>query len=739
MEKNTLIKTSFLTILLFLLGWKVVYSQNNIALHKPCSFYPKANYPLTNGKNDSSFLTDGIYSSIKGSIWVDPKTLGWTHVSEVSIHTDLGKIYSVGSITLNTAYNATVGANLPQNLFVFTSINDSDYFLNGDMMKNISQKNGVNVLKLKLDNLNAKCRYILIKAIPNGAYFFTDEIEVFEAPDKRLQTVEKNTNLGRGPIFRRNNIDEFVKKNSGQKIIRNFLDQYIQAAKMINNTGIFNTNLIGIENEIATRNDLNDSSLESYKYQLMALTTENSTRNELLVKNIHPFSEDFSLIENPLLYKLANKDTTLTIISGGTEYAGFSVYNEGKNKEMFRLSFSGDSRLSTMNIFNEKFITTRDFKIIPDALIQVSSDEAIQVYPGETKFYLVRITGKKAGFENRMISIKSKTNSYNLNYGVTINKILLNAANLKMNAIVWAYFNYLLLIHRESSAQRDLLAHHINTMVIPPGALSFGNPLGVKSILGGYLDNCFGFKNILLFVNLAGKVNSPGFFSDKWKASFLGWYDTAIASLQAKGFKNNYLYLFDEISNEDIPSFNRIVLWLKQVRQSVKFYGTVNSDKDLSQLLPVLDIIQLVNRNNIPIESITKENKWIYDSRQPEKSQLPYSFFRLMAWDAYAKGCNGIGFWDYADVGRVKNETSVWNDFDGVAPDYSVVYDLNDQIISSRRWEAFKLGIEDYELLIKYESKYGKKATLQICKEVLLNSSDESLSDKVKLKIINSL
>jgi hypothetical protein len=67
------------------------------------------------------------------------------------------------------------------------------------------------------------------------------------------------------------------------------------------------------------------------------------------------------------------------------------------------------------------------------------------------------------------------------------------------------------------------------------------------------------------------------------------------------------------------------------------------------------------------------------------------------------------------------------------------VYSIGDQIISSRRWEAFKQGIEDYELLMMYERKVGKKSGYGTLYKSSFKSADETLADQVKNTIINLL
>ena len=70
-------------------------------------------------------------------------------------------------------------------------------------------------------------------------------------------------------------------------------------------------------------------------------------------------------------------------------------------------------------------------------------------------------------------------------------------------------------------------------------------------------------------------------------------------------------------------------------------------------------------------------------------------------------GITGVGVWNYADTGR-GTFTSAWTDLDGTREDFAMVYDAatapagvsrREAQIPSRRWEAFRDGLEDYAYL----------------------------------------
>ena len=68
------------------------------------------------------------------------------------------------------------------------------------------------------------------------------------------------------------------------------------------------------------------------------------------------------------------------------------------------------------------------------------------------------------------------------------------------------------------------------------------------------------------------------------------------------------------------------------------------------------------------------------------------------------------GFWNYADCGG-----SPWDAYDHDRHDYAVVYDgAEDELIPSKRWEAYREGAEDFALLsmLRDQGAHQKAQTL---------------------------
>jgi hypothetical protein len=70
----------------------------------------------------------------------------------------------------------------------------------------------------------------------------------------------------------------------------------------------------------------------------------------------------------------------------------------------------------------------------------------------------------------------------------------------------------------------------------------------------------------------------------------------------------------------------------------------------------------------------------------------------------------------------------------------SVIYDGKGQeILSSRRWEAFNLGIQDYSILQLYANKFGLENAKKFAFQVISNPQNTSLADSIITEMLKSL
>jgi hypothetical protein len=132
---------------------------------------------------------------------------------------------------------------------------------------------------------------------------------------------------------------------------------------------------------------------------------------------------------------------------------------------------------------------------------------------------------------------------------------------------------------------------------------------------------------------------------------------------------------------------------------------------ELRALQPLLSLAiverRTLTRNAAWIASAQRQGVtvWTYDVPAPSKASSPGSTYRLLPWEAWARGLQGCGFWAYGDTGL--RSADAWNDFDGRRWDFAVVYGetgsprglLGEGLAPSKRWQAFRIGIQDTALL----------------------------------------
>ena len=87
---------------------------------------------------------------------------------------------------------------------------------------------------------------------------------------------------------------------------------------------------------------------------------------------------------------------------------------------------------------------------------------------------------------------------------------------------------------------------------------------------------------------------------------------------------------------------------------------------------------------------------WFYEAAGPGKDLLPLGHYRTRPWLAWYFGATGSGFWVYKDL-------DLWWPPDymghGDTTAYGAVYQSDGEVISSRRWEAVRDGVEDWRAL----------------------------------------
>lgn len=161
-------------------------------------------------------------------------------------------------------------------------------------------------------------------------------------------------------------------------------------------------------------------------------------------------------------------------------------------------------------------------------------------------------------------------------------------------------------------------------------------------------------------------------------------------------------YAMDEPSTEknaeDVVNFGKL---LQAADPEQQIFVTVYNAVTLEALKMMAPYVNLW----VPSLGLSDEQRAIVEKTHPEWRRLSYSVigrsghpywnYRANGITAYARGYEGVGFWNYNDCGG-SADSSVWDDNDGTVSDYAVIYEGSDGPVTSVRWEGWRQGIQDY-------------------------------------------
>ncbi len=716
------------------------YAGTNLALSKPYTVSSPPSYTLSAPSTDKTSLTDGNYT--KGYFWTQKTTVGWQGIKNIEILIDLEKMSTIDSISFSTARGTNGDVHYPSHIAVFAGTDKDKLLYVGDIAKDSdSPRCAYETRRLTLNDIGVKGRYVLLEAQPKGLYLFCDEIEVIEGVQNKGKTGNLSLEDARSLFEELKGFDiyeEFENKLTG-KLKSGLVDNMRLIDRLAKIRQIMTT--------LPSLNDVDSIEAEILKLRYDSLRAQLPGK-QLLIETINPWA---ALSPVFLPSGVPTQGLSFTIPQGGYDHTAITITNLSPKSEQVSLLLDRlPEEVPELLMYEVPFVkcasTLRSVEFVADPLVPLKRPVVLK--SGELKMFLLTAHGKKQGTWQTLLKVDMGGIVTSIPIKSQISTLAL-PKHFTLNSVNWGYLDFASIRTRKTEAVNDLFAHHTNVIVVPPEHLPLADPEKPLdfSRLETYLTMHRGASKVMFFMNYrSANVRTGGgrfqYLDEKWKEAFLGWYERAIATAVKAGFQQEQVYLFpyDEMSENEVEDFISLAKWAKKEIPGIKFYATLNNVESL-RVLPYLDISQVVDRDYMLADVPgTQKDLWLYSARGPAKSLSPYSYYRMMSWKAFLLGFNGVGFWAYADTGGGDNPGTAWDDFDGKYPDYAVIYEgEGNTIISSRRWEAWRMGIEDYELLTMYSKVKGDKAAKALAKEVLDNPNDLSMADEVRRKILIGL
>ncbi len=770
----------FLFTLLIFCTWCIVANASeNLALHRSYIYSPKPNYLLCTDDSDSAQLTDG---KSFGSKWTEKSTVGWRKPEPfVEVVIDLGQICTIEEVNVHTIGGGAATVEYPEFVAVLLSDKNSQFKFAGlasgrDFSDIRSTSSGITGIMI-IENINSSGRFVKLVAKPNGSTLFMDEIQVFGKKFSSTQSLNPRTNL------------ETINNNE-QLLVR--IDEYMQLqdniAAIIETVQSKNSVLSGDEKEKMLSSIRTAAGKISYSTNSLPTAEQIQGKNELTGKIKAQFYNE--LYQKPFVCLQANpmeivlekdmpanepvKEINIKMWQNEYESAAFNIINCSQSVMKMTAYLSpllapkGEKINSneTFTIRKSHYVIASGIGSIADALL-LQNENSFNIMPGELiQIWLTVHNPQLAGgqYEAKVAVAAVRDNGENFSSEVIPIHLKIYEtkipAKMSLNTCLWDYYDAGVL---EEMAE-DLRSHYTNVCVVPAQDLPFlrfsSDPPGtIRKPDYTRLDETVRqhqyAETILLGLNFSisqkdyGRFGNVQWMSNDWIIVFTSWLKNLVTHLKNIGvdYDRFALYPFDESLADEYYDLARLI---KSVDPKIRLYANSfgNGPTQFLRFRNLIDIWclqdSLILKNPEWFEMIKRfgSQMWTYECLEPMKAQQPYTYYRLLLWRAFQRGLGGAGIWTYYYGQGFEPGGVPWYDtlrpqgFSGVVygAKSSPVTGLFENIVPSRRWQAWREGVEDYQYLYELQQEIN---TIKITDSEIAEKAQEILDEQVNRVLEN--
>lgn len=214
----------------------------------------------------------------------------------------------------------------------------------------------------------------------------------------------------------------------------------------------------------------------------------------------------------------------------------------------------------------------------------------------------------------------------------------------------------------------------------------------------------------VLFVAPQAHVKGAPFLSEPWRKAFVAYIRAWSDHLQELGVDPRLwaLYPYDEPSAPYAQTTLDLVEVAKLIREAdpnILIYtdptsGTTMESVEMYKELidiwcPSGELLDRLGPEMLPVAREYASEIWYYDAPGRAKTLSTLSHYRRWIWYAWNQGFTGAGWWVFAHHG----DADRWDGPNATGNFYATAYDSPNGVVTSRRWEVTREGIEDYEYL----------------------------------------
>lgn len=635
------------------------------------TFNHPPNYTLSTDPDDIRQLTDGALAPFP--IWTSKQTVGWGGITPIAIRLRVATVGAnpgirAGTLRVHSAKGLGAGVDVPRHIDIYTQGLDGHFHLVGSITPNSKTLADRQAHWIAVP-VSAAVGVLVVVLQASGDYVFLDELEWRPTGAGHLPTTVSLPDM--------NATVADSTRRTRDALTRSVEAEISAAAIPLEATAIH-------------------AWLEDPWGTIDPIRVRSQVGATLPTPHIMGYAGEH---ESLCLGVVAGKDAS----ESGLRPSVTGIPSEG------------------IRLFEVRPVMAANGQRVYDPLVPLGMNERIILRPGEPGYLWLDVNLKVLGPGMHRWTLRLEGAGQTISLDGTVTVVGYDGANPKpLNAINWAYLSDLPILHERDAAIRDLTAHGINTFVAHPGeipglALDGRWDAAQAARFAHTIAMAKQGTALLLYLGWTATKNPTGYSlahqaidpaaSDK----LIAWIKTLDAYLTTQGLSREQwaLYPVDEPNLPSLRFLHAVADVVKRQYPTIRVYATLSAFADPAVSISDLESVRSLVDHWQPSLAVVRgplgswftrlqRDWWLYSNpKSPAKLASPLHDFRLLAWWAWHYGAKGIGFWSYSDT----NGSSAWDDLDSRRPDWAVVYESPSGIVSSRRWEAFREGLEDYALL----------------------------------------
>ncbi len=724
--------------------------QTNIALGKSVTFGAPPSYGLTADPEDNKQITDGKFAGASQpkegeenfSLWQHKAAVGWIFTSPVIITIDLGSVQPISGATYSTAAGIS-DVIWPHAIYVATSDDNKNWQYAGDLIA-LSAKNGAppeknyNTFRFTTHDMQTKGRYISFGVVSN-LYTFVDEIEVYRGDESWLALPDKTRAVS--------GMDNLIKSTIATTHAKQRLKSDIATIReSIRNAGLPTGTASTLE---ARLNQLSAaaSQMQPVSEGFQTILPLNDVHRDILAVHGEMLAAQKA---KPLTVWKQNRYEWLPLFAKPqtkqkTELNFSMLGNQSRSDVLMLTNSSGQSQQATLQlktapqgatadwlkVYAVAWTDTKSGVPVADALLPISlrnGNYSVEIPAGMTRKVWFTVDSSKLppARTGSTLVVNGGGKSVAVPFHLDVSKVAMKKPRLSLG--MWDYTNGNgtdgINPQNRQAAIELMRSHHVDSpwatgAALPrPGENDFDEENNLKAKLDfsnfdQWVAMWPGARRYFVFPAVGDSFAGAKMGTPEFNARVGSWVKTLSSHMKELGLQPSQLglLLVDEPHTDEQDAI--LVAWAKAVNAAAPeltlFEDPTWQRPDQTKTpaaFTAVDILCVETDNYIkggaPVQAFYQQLRaqgkelWFYSASGPTRFFDPQRYYRHPAWQAFAAGAHGQGFWAFGDSGGAPTS---WNAYNETRVGYAPAFLGKDSVNNSVHWESVREGVEDYEVL----------------------------------------